>query len=460
MNKLIKNEFIKILKRKSLYLIILLMIIMMSCITLFKSMKETKDDSILLKEKNDLEIELSNYDAEYLKGEYLEDYLSCITKLDIVKLKLEFGENSWQSNVVADYYNFYTLRYNINLSTYENKKDIESVKKYNKLVDLLKNKDWKAFARYEIDILNEEGNQAEVEKLQFRLEKDVSFETSFLDEAVKEYFVNKEMIKEYENRNELTYEEKLKYQELKESIEIDKYIIDSRKDIKNKEGIRGEIINFYENYNLLLLLIIIGISSIIIIDEFKTGNIKNILILPKKRWKIYISKLITCFVLSIVLYSIIGIIHFLISLIIYGSKGLDIPSVIYMPDKNKIITFNIILLYLYNLLLNLPLIIANILFLCMVGVIFNEYIETEIFSLLFLSCGTLLIDKLENLGKSFHMLSIFYNMDFEALLFGRLHKYEYMSLGHSVTVFVVYCLIFLIITMIAVNKKDIENYNN
>ena len=202
MNKLIKNEFIKILKRKSLYLIILLMIIMMSCITLFKSMKETKDDSILLKEKNDLEIELSNYDAEYLKTEYLEDYLSCITKLDIVKLKLEFGENSWQSNVVADYYNFYTLRYNINLSTYENKKDIESVKKYNKLVDLLKNKDWKAFARYEIDILNEEGNQAEVEKLQFRLEKDVSFETSFLDEAVKEYFVNKEMIKEYENRNE------------------------------------------------------------------------------------------------------------------------------------------------------------------------------------------------------------------------------------------------------------------
>ncbi len=460
MNKLIKNEFIKILKRKSLYLIILLMIIMMSCITLFKSMKETKDDSILLKEKNDLEIELSNYDAEYLKTEYLEDYLSCITKLDIVKLKLEFGENSWQSNVVADYYNFYTLRYNINLSTYENKKDIESVKKYNKLVDLLKNKDWKAFARYEIDILNEEGNQAEVEKLQFRLEKDVSFETSFLDEAVKEYFVNKEMIKEYENRNELTYEEKLKYQELKESIEIDKYIIDSRKDIKNKEGIRGEIINFYENYNLLLLLIIIGISSIIIIDEFKTGNIKNILILPKKRWKIYISKLITCFVLSIVLYFIIGIIHFLISLIIYGNKGLDIPSVIYMPDKNKIITFNIILLYLYNLLLNLPLIIVNILFLCMVGVIFNEYIETEIFSLLFLSCGTLLIDKLENLGKSFHMLSIFYNMDFEALLFGRLHKYEYMSLGHSVTVFVVYCLIFLIITMIAVNKKDIENYNN
>lgn len=460
MNKLIKNEFIKILKRKRLYLIILLMIIMMSCITLFKSMKETKDDSILLKEKNDLEIELSNYDAEYLKTEYLEDYLSCITKLDIVKLKLEFGENSWQSNVVADYYNFYTLRYNINLSTYENKKDIESVKKYNKLVDLLKNKDWKAFARYEIDVLNEEGNQAEVEKLQFRLEKDVSFETSFLDEAVKEYFVNKEMIKEYENRNELTYEEKLKYQELKESIEIDKYIIDSRKDIKNKEGIRGEIINFYENYNLLLLLIIIGISSIIIIDEFKTGNIKNILILPKKRWKIYISKLITCFVLSIVLYFIIGIIHFLISLIIYGSKGLDIPSVIYMPDKNKIITFNIILLYLYNLLLNLPLIIANILFLCMVGVIFNEYIETEIFSLLFLSCGTLLIDKLDNLGKSFHMLSIFYNMDFSPLLFGRLHKYEYMSIGSSMTIFVVHCLIFIIVAMIAVNKKDIENYNN
>ena len=157
----------------------------------------------------------------------------------------------------------------------------------------------------------------------------------------------------------------------------------------------------------------------------------------------------------------IGLLFFiLISLIIYGNKGLDIPSVIYMPDKNKIITFNIILLYLYNLLLNLPLIIVNILFLCMVGVIFNEYIETEIFSLLFLSCGTLLIDKLENLGKSFHMLSIFYNMDFEALLFGRLHKYEYMSLGHSVTVFVVYCLIFLIITMRAVNKKDIENYNN
>lgn len=460
MNKLIKNELIKILKRKSFYLINVLMLIVIFCITLLHSMKNIKEDSILLKEKNNLEIELSNYDVEYLEEEDLEEYLNCITKLDIVKLRLEFGENSWQSNAITDYYNFYTLRYNINLSTYENKKDVELVKKYNKLVDLLKNKDWKKFARYEIDVLNKEGNQAEVEKLQFRLEKDVSFETSFLDEAVKEYFVNKEMIKEYENKNELTYEEKLKYQELKESIEIDKYIIDSRKDVKNKEGIRDEIINFYENYNFLLLLISIGISSIIIIDEFKTGNIKNIFILPKKRWKIYISKLITCFVLSIALYLIIGIIHFVISLIICGSKGLDIPSVIYMPDKNKVISFNIILLYLYNLILNLPLIITNILFLCMVGVIFNEYIETEIFSLLFLACGTLLLDKLKNLGKSFNIFSIFNNMDFGALLFGRLHKYEYMSLGHSVTIFVVYCLIFLIITMIVVNKKDIENYSN
>lgn len=163
MNKLIKNELIKILKRKSFYLINVLMLIVIFCITLLHSMKNIKEDSILLKEKNNLEIELSNYDVEYLEEEDLEEYLNCITKLDIVKLRLEFGENSWQSNAITDYYNFYTLRYNINLSTYENKKDVELVKKYNKLVDLLKNKDWKKFARYEIDVLNKEGNQAEVE---------------------------------------------------------------------------------------------------------------------------------------------------------------------------------------------------------------------------------------------------------------------------------------------------------
>ena len=459
MNKLIINELAKIFKRKSFYFIFILILLIIFSITFFRSMKNDEEESVLLEEKNGIESELSNYDVEYLDEEDLEEYLQCQTKLDIINLRLEFGENSWQSNVIVDYDIFSTLRYNINLSSYKKSKDVNSEKQYNELLILLRDDDWKAFARYEIDLLEKEENQTEIDKLNYRLEKDISFETSYQDDALREYFSNKELMKNLEKQENLTYDEKRQYQELKESTAIDQYVIDTKEDVKNKEGIRLEIVEFFDNYKILFLLLIIGISSIIIVDEFKTGNIKNILIMPQKRWKIYIAKIITCFILSAILYIIIGIIHFLVSLLIYGIEDLNIPYALYIPSKSKIITFNIILLYLYNFFINLPLLIINILFLGLIGVVFNEYIETEIFTLIFLAFTTFLSSKLELLGRGFQCVSIFNNLDFIELLLGKLPQYEYMSLEHSLIVFVVYCFIFLGAGIAVFNKKDIENYN-
>ena len=459
MNKLIINELAKIFKRKSFYFIFILILLIIFSITFFRSMKNDEEESVLLEEKNGIESELSNYDVEYLDEEDLEEYLQCQTKLDIINLRLEFGENSWQSNVIVDYDIFSTLRYNINLSSYKKSKDVNSEKQYNELLILLRDDDWKAFARYEIDLLEKEENQTEIDKLNYRLEKDISFETSYQDDALREYFSNIELMKNLEKQENLTYDEKRQYQELKESTAIDQYVIDTKEDVKNKEGIRLEIVEFFDNYKILFLLLIIGISSIIIVDEFKTGNIKNLLIMPQKRWKIYIAKIITCFILSAILYIIIGIIHFLVSLLIYGIEDLNIPYALYIPSKSKIITFNIILLYLYNFFINLPLLIINILFLGLIGVVFNEYIETVIFTLIFLACTTFLSSKLELLGRGFQCVSIFNNLDSIELLLGKLPQYEYMSLEHSLIVFVVYCFIFLGAGIAVFNKKDIENYN-
>lgn len=459
MNKLIINELAKIFKRKSFYFIFILILLIIFSITFFRSMKNDEEESVLLEEKNGIESELSNYDVEYLDEEDLEEYLQCQTKLDIINLRLEFGENSWQSNVIVDYDIFSTLRYNINLSSYKKSKDVNSEKQYNELLILLRDDDWKAFARYEIDLLEKEENQTEIDKLNYRLEKDISFETSYQDDALREYFSNIELMKNLEKQENLTYDEKRQYQELKESTAIDQYVIDTKEDVKNKEGIRLEIVEFFDNYKILFLLLIIGISSIIIVDEFKTGNIKNLLIMPQKRWKIYIAKIITCFILSAILCIIIGIIHFLVSLLIYGIEDLNIPYALYIPSKSKIITFNIILLYLYNFFINLPLLIINILFLGLIGVVFNEYIETEIFTLIFLAFTTFLSSKLELLGRGFQCVSIFNNLDFIELLLGKLPQYEYMSLEHSLIVFVVYCFIFLGAGIAVFNKKDIENYN-
>lgn len=459
MNKLIINELAKIFKRKSFYFIFILILLIIFSITFFRSMKNDEEESVLLEEKNGIESELSNYDVEYLDEEDLEEYLQCQTKLDIINLRLEFGENSWQSNVIVDYDIFSTLRYNINLSSYKKSKDVNSEKQYNELLILLRDDDWKAFARYEIDLLEKEENQTEIDKLNYRLEKDISFETSYQDDALREYFSNIELMKNLEKQENLTYDEKRQYQELKESTAIDQHVIDTKEDVKNKEGIRLEIVEFFDNYKILFLLLIIGISSIIIVDEFKTGNIKNLLIMPQKRWKIYIAKIITCFILSAILYIIIGIIHFLVSLLIYGIEDLNIPYALYIPSKSKIITFNIILLYLYNFFINLPLLIINILFLGLIGVVFNEYIETEIITLIFLACTTFLSSKLELLGRGFQCVSIFNNLDFIELLLGKLPQYEYMSLEHSLIVFVVYCFIFLGAGIAVFNKKDIENYN-
>ena len=136
MNKLILNELAKIFKRKSFYFIFILILLIIFSITFFRSMKNDEEESVLLEEKNGIESELSNYDVEYLDEEDLEEYLQCQTKLDIINLRLEFGENSWQSNVIVDYDIFSTLCYNINLSSYKKSKDVNSEKQYNELLIL------------------------------------------------------------------------------------------------------------------------------------------------------------------------------------------------------------------------------------------------------------------------------------------------------------------------------------
>ena len=231
MNNLVKNEITKIVKKKSFYIIL---IVVLAYIVLSNVMNK-----YVYKSNSNYEYYNESYInvlKEEMKGLNLENqqdvdiYIGDKTEVDTYELLKQYDKNSWQYKIIPDKAGTYLSE--INTYTYKIKDEEalnEAKEKYNKVVERLKADDWKSFAQEELDALksSQEGldekskdkvTEIQIETLEMRLKYNIAYGYDYKNEALSTYQQSKITINDLENKNNKTYEEEKEFYEAKEDF--------------------------------------------------------------------------------------------------------------------------------------------------------------------------------------------------------------------------------------------------
>ena len=234
MNNLIKNEITKIIKKKSFYimLIIVLAYIVLSNV-MNKYVYNNTDYNYYTEEYiNIVKEEMENLNKE--NQQELDIYIGDKTEVDTYELLKQYDKESWQYKLISEKASKYLS--DINTYTYKIKDEEalnEAKEKYNKFIERLKANDWKSFTQEEIDALkltqeglNEEykdkTTDIQIETLEMRLKYDIPYGEDYRNEALNKYLQNKMLLIDLEKKNNKTYEEEQEYQTAKENAEKSK----------------------------------------------------------------------------------------------------------------------------------------------------------------------------------------------------------------------------------------------
>ena len=307
MSSLIKNELTKIFKKKSIYItlfVVLAFVILTNCIYKFffttgNSYGYSDNYISYIKE------ELARLDPT--KPSDTTMYIDLKSELETYELMQKYDEDAWQRQIIAS-----QLTGDINEKNtylYSSEKDEAKAQEIeNNINDILKkldSDDWKYFANQDLEQATQNLNSLEEQKAntqdkQLLEELEVSIENAKIDKEVAEYRINQDIkygtdylnqaLDTYQNYaknvaqmgvfENLEYADKVQYNESLEKAEINKYIIENKQDINKTNDTRGILKNFFSEYGLFIIVIIVMIAGTIVSEEFNKGTVKLLLIKP------------------------------------------------------------------------------------------------------------------------------------------------------------------------------------
>lgn len=482
MINLIKNEIIKIFKKKAIYITLAItLIFIIGANALCKYGDLFSFNTYSNNYKIYLETELQNLD--YKKVSDNAQYIMIKTDLDVVNLQEKYEEDSWQYQIVNE--KMYQTIKTYNECKYALEPNEESLevaeKEYNRYLELLESDDWKYFAKEDLeqvkaqiakleedkgkaidlveqDMLEGELYEQNLQKqiLEWRLEKDISYtdERSYL---LNRYKSNQLDIQAYENNNEdKTYSDKLQYQDELKEANISRYAIEH--DIKMSMGndFKGLLEDFFSNFELFIIVIIVMIAGSIVSEEFNKGTIKLLLVKPYSRTKILLSKYIT--VLLTIIFTTITVIAMqtIVGGLFFGFDDLKVPTLAYNFITNSVMEMNIFSYLGIVLLHKLPqyILIATIAF------SFSTATNTPVaivISLLGYMSTTIINAFVREFNIVFMKFFITPNWDLTKYLFGQLPEFEFVNFNFSIAICVIYLILMIIPTFIVFKRRNIKN---
>jgi ABC-2 type transport system permease protein len=488
---LIKNELIKIFKKKTIYVlfgVILGAIIATTLATaLINKIYYINENSNGYEEyvsdeyRNSLINELNSLDVNSESDK--SSYISARSDLDFSDLLKKYGIDSWQATIIND--RMQALIYELNEVKYSNDVDETYVKEieeeYNKYITKLNNNDWQYFVKEDLEQNNNQKKEieqnikntvnkeelknfnkqlyyinVEIEALNIRINDNISYKSDYLNTALEDYVNAKNNIYGY-NASQATYQEQLDYDNYIAIMEKSKYILDSKQDLNSSNNARSCILGTYDQYSTFIFIAIIVIAATIVSEEFSKGTIKLLLVKPYSRSKILLSKLITLCLILIVIVLFLLLSNTLVSGIIYSFDSLEIPVVEYNFNTNSLDVMNVFEYMIIETLYKLPeyLFILILAFATSTistnsGVAVAVALIIELFSSLINMAA---IDRNVEIMKYFITL----NLDFSQYMFGAKPEFRYINFTHSLIVYIVYVLLILIPTFIVFKKKNIRN---
>lgn len=490
MTNLIKNELYKVFKRKSIYILLAIMLCIITLNTFLTKKYSIEDPvSTLTEEKYELQ-ELKRTIDSYDKnspGEK-EEYYNALSNIELYELTDKYKE-PWKKILIRE--NLRNIIHSMNNAKYI-EKNIEAYneykKEYDKFLKELDSNSWKYFVNKEIKTATDEIASLEkerekaknkelynsrikeeknkLEKLKLRLEKDIPYDNNYLNTALEDYKQAPQTYKEFKEsiiKNTSEFNIKEEYQIKRQYIEYmknnanNKYIIDNKVDINSPKTTRNLLINTLSDNFLFIMIIVAAVAGSIVSTEFDKGTIKLLLIRPYSRNKILLSKYIVS--MFMIIFAILSafIMQLIIGGIFFGFSSLNIPVIIYNFVQNKVMHINLFKYIFDNVLAVLPefILLATLAF--AISTITN--VSTLGVALPIVGVGAADIINLIAINRNIIPLKYFVtlNWNFTNYLYGGVNSFPTLSIPFSILICTIYFLIMIITAFIVFNKRNIKN---
>ena len=490
MTNLIKNELYKVFKRKSIYILLSIMLCIITLNT-FLTKKYSIEDPVSTSAEEKYELQelkrtIDSYDKNN-PGEK-EEYYNTLSNIELYELTDKYKE-SWKKILIRE--NLRDIIHSMNNAKYI-EKDIEAYneykKEYDKFLKELDSNSWKYFVNKKIKITTDEIASLEkerekaknkelynsrikeeknkLEKLKLRLEKDIPYDNNYLNTALEDYKQAPQSYKEFKEsiiKNTSEFNIKEEYQIKRQYIEYmknnanNKYIIDNKVDINSPKTTRNLLINTLSDNFLFIMIIVAAGAGSIVSTEFDKGTIKLLLIRPYSRNKILLSKYIVS--MFMIIFAILSafIMQLIIGGIFFGFSSLNIPVVIYNFVQNKVMHINLFKYIFDNVLAVLPefILLATLAF--AISTITN--VSTLGVALPIVGVGAADIINLIAINRNIIPLKYFVtlNWNFTNYLYGGVNSFPTLSIPFSILICAIYFLIMIITAFIVFNKRNIKN---
>lgn len=492
MGNLIKNEITKILKKKSIYVLLIIAIayaLLTNCIYKFVY---SNLQNLLLNDSYEtsyLEEQLKTLDTN--KPSDLSEYISVKSELETYQLKKNYEKNSWQeyiidtkiSQIITEK-NEYIYQIDKNEQTQASIDKLE--KQYSELISILDGAQgedgWKQFAltdindtKMEIELLKQQKEITEstlekqqldktikqsertLEALQMRIDKNIPYGNDDMNMQLSTFVQYGNMLDEKDPNKQMTHDEKLEYNNILKTYELSKYALQTGNNIQKVDDSRGILQNVYNEYGLFIIIMIIIIAGTIVSSEFEKGTIKLLLVKPYSRIKILLAKYIVVLLTVVVAMLAVIVIQLLLGGLFFGFDSLSIPVVQYDFNAGKLIEMNNFQYLGIQSLAILPefILIATIAF--MISTLSTNSALAITISLLGYMAGGIINTVALSFNVKFLKFFISMNWELGQYLFGGLPQLESMSFGFSIITCIVYFLLFIIPTFVIFKKKNVKN---
>ena len=482
MINLIGNEFKKIFKKKTIYILLAITLAYVILTNVMTKVTSSNRYYYYYDDTKYYEKQLAELDpnSEADKSTYIE----LKSSLELSKLTAKYGPDSWQANVINTI--LPSCIDTVVRHEYSDEITEDAYKKakaqYDEAMQKLASNDWKYFVNKDLEYINNSLEEQyalketttdkqtiasidstiydlKVQKQvdEWRLEKDISYAPSFLNNALEQYANSQTSLKEYENVNidDLSSDELQYYQSILEEANLNRYYIENMVSLDSLS--RDTFLNLFGNYELFILIVGIVIAGSIVSEEFNRGTIKLLLVKPYNRMKILLSKFIVCMIILVLTIAFIYTFQLVVGGIINGFDGLSTPAIVYNFDTNKVETMNLLLYVGLIGICKLPMyiLLTTLAFTC--STLFTS--TALAVSVPFLGyIGSSLINQF---ALVYNIKQIIYfvtpNWDLSYYLFGGTPLFKETTLPFSIIICLVYLVAMLVINAIVFKKRDIKN---
>lgn len=468
MNNLVKNEIIKIVRKKSFYIILIVVLayIVLSNVMykyVYTSDYEYYDESYV----ENLKDRISSLNLDNQQD--LDMYVNDKTELDTYELLKQYDKGTWQYKLILEKASSYLSE--INTYTYKIKDEEalnEAKETYNKFTERLKANDWKGFVQDELDVLKksqeglsenekDQSTLIQIEVLEMRLKNEIAYGDDYKNAALSRYQQSQLEANELSNKNNKSYEEEKAYQSAKEDAEKSRYAIERSKDIYNTSDAREFLLNVFSKYELFIIITIVLIAGAIVSDEFNKGTIKSLLVRPYSRTKILLAKFITVLITVLFIMVVTVILQFIIGGILFGFDSLSIPNVVYNFKTGKIMEVGILKSIICTGLGKLPIYVLLGTLAFALSALFNNTAVAITITLLGYMASSMVNQFAYYYDMEWLKFFVTPNWDFTQFFYGNLPLIKGMSIPLSIIICLVYFVIMIIPTFVVFNKRNIKN---